>query len=379
VAAEGGRAGQPSGPGLARTLCVLFLAGVSCRYKVDLPGAVQDAAADAGGKKVPVDASVSFDLPLPVEKPAQTGDSCGGGQVFGQTQKVKLIFVLDRSASMQQRPFDGTQSRYWAAKQAILSAMRSHPNLEFGLDIFPQNPYQCMSGGNPSAIPDVQPSGNTQALIEGQLALCSPDGGCPAYANNSGANLALAKCYSFFSKDGYKQAQASKFVLLISDHDPNCAVDAGGDPCYQATQVASNLAFMEPGVQVFVISLSGEAGGCLRNIADSNASAFEAANSPAQFSTPATQSRLNDAVGGIVEFAERNLCRVLLMDQHGAANSNQLQVKIGDVVVPPDPSGKNGWNLDKYDVVVSEPWCSAAAANYTPPTVQSCQPTNGQP
>ncbi|HEX7598399.1 MAG TPA: VWA domain-containing protein, partial [Polyangia bacterium] len=165
-------------------MCVLFLAGVSCRYKVDLPGMVQDAAGEEGGRKATVDAGGSFDLPFSGERPAQTGDYCGMGLSPWMTQKVKLIFVLDRSASMQQHPFDGTQSRYSAAKQSILSAMKSHPNIEFGLDIFPQNPYQCMqSAGNPSAIPDVQPYANTQALIEGQLALCSPDGGCPAYAN----------------------------------------------------------------------------------------------------------------------------------------------------------------------------------------------------
>ena len=372
IAFEARRAGRCKRRCLASASWLLVLAGVSCTWPVQLPGAVDDAGMDASGTGEVEGPDASVDQFSSSDRRHFNGsDECPNPHFISLVpNSVEMIVALDRSTSMQQHAFDPTTTRWQAAQQAILAEIQNHPSIQFGLELFPWS-SDCSNGATCCAGQvSVSPAPNQSTSIATQMACGSGDAGCPIAGDDSPSPLALGHCRESFGREGF-QPHLFQFVLLMTDQDPTCAGDfSDGSPCSVAVNEASKLGAENVGVQTFVVALNGDAQStdCLPKIAAANAASF---NGGSQFFAATDPTGLGQQLDAIMSLAEANLCRFSLW--RAPNNPDQLDVTINGKSVAPDSSGQQGgWSLsDSSTLVFSGSSCSDLMAGHTP-AVRDC-------
>jgi hypothetical protein len=368
------RAGRPKGRCLANSPWLLVLAGMSCAWPVELPGAVaDDAGGDDGGAGGVGGVDAAIDLFSPSDRTQFYGsDDCPNPRSIRLVPNtVEMIIALDRSTSMQQHVFDST-TRWLAARQAVEVSTGAHPNIQFGLVQFP-SARDCGEQACCADRASLQPYHSTS--IDSQLACESGDAGCPVVGSDSPSDMALRRCRESFATEASWQ-RSSQFVLLITDQDPVCAGDVSTDttPCGVAIDEASKLG-QTLGVQTFLVSLNsdGNSTGCLAKIAAANAANFT--GNLEQFVVAPDQQQLGQQIDTIMTSVESNLCRFFL--RYAPNNPDQVVVMVNDAPVPYDPSGQQGWSLSDSDtLVLSGSFCTEIAGGQgdDTPIVTDCSP-----
>jgi hypothetical protein len=357
------------GIGVARvgTSWLLALTGLSCMYRVGLPG----SAGDAGGGGVQA-SDASIDQSRPNDKTGSSRpDECAYFRNLNvQQNQVEMIIALDRSTSMQKTAFDST-TRLQAAQQAVVASTGAHPGIQFGFEQFPSskecNGATCCAGGL-----SIQPAPNHAVSIQEQLTCGSSDLGCTVASSDSPSHLALQKCSQWYTSEG--QGSSSQFVLLITDQDPTCSGGASTDAslCSQAGDEVAKLTKL--GVQTFLVSLNGDAQStnCLASIpAGPSTSAGKS-----QFVVATDQAGLRAKLEAIMTTVEVNMCRFSLA--RPPDNPNQVVVTVDHDRVPSVASGQQaGWRFsdtDPSEVVLSGSYCSEFTSGQGAPTlaVQNC-------
>jgi hypothetical protein len=372
VATEGTRTGRPKGQGLASSLCLLVLAGVSCKVQVSLPSA--DSGPGDSGSGGARDTGVSFDAPpVSVEKTGSFSEQCRSNThgAYVSPYDVQMVIALDRSSSMQQKLFDGTMSRLQAAQAALKQALSEHTGIDYFLEPFPcAGPY-CYCGRG-STCCTVEPSLLTS--IENQMGCGFADGGwgCSPSGNDSPSHQALRLSREYLLNPRWSPPHAFRFILLITDKDPTCSGDASIDACGQAKdEAARNLI---SSVQTFVLSLNSDSSGtpCLQDIANASATA----GAPSQFSTATYQQELKQQIGEILTKVEKNRCWFYVDGPPNGQSStvNQpVQVMVDGNYLP----SERGYNYNPINktLVLDEAPCEAWLKSGDPaPTVTLCQP-----
>jgi hypothetical protein len=366
VETEGTRTDRLNSQGLASSLCLLVLAGVSCKVPVSLPSA--DSGPGDSGKGGVADASMSIDMPSQGEK---TGGRYGQDQCNttyrAVANTVEMIIALDRSTSMQKSSFDG-MTRLQAAQMAIGTATKAHDGIGFGLELFP---WPSCSGG--ATCCGGAPTKLTN--LESQMT-CNADGGCQSVGSDSPSHSALWKCYENLNATFSKKPPV-RFVLLITDKDPFCSGDAstGAPLCAQATDAAWKLAQL--GVQTFVLSLGSDVSStpCLQAIAETNAYELYV-DSGTQFFAVSNQQQLSQQIDSIMTKAEKNLCWFYLDGKPSGTTppSDQLEIVVNGNNVPRDGYSFNA-NSRSLEILGNSCDELLNASGGAIPTVSICQST----
>jgi hypothetical protein len=360
--------------GVARvsTSWLLALTGLSCMYRVGLPG----LAGDAGGDSVETGGVQASDASIDQSSPTDKTEfnhpvECWNFRNLSVVQnQVEMIIALDRSTSMQRAAFDST-TRLLAAQQAVVASTGDHPGIWFGLAQFPSS-KECNGATCCAGAMSIQPAPNHATNIQDQLTCGSGDPGCTVASSDSPSYSALQKCREWYTNEG--QASVSQFVLLITDQDPTCAGDSSTDAtlCNQAGDEVAKLAKL--GVQTSFVSLNSDAQSmnCLARIPAGPSTS--AGNS--QFMVATDQADLKAKLEAIMTAVEVNMCRFSL--GRTPDNAAQVVVTVNHDRVPFVSGGQQaGWRFsdsNPSEVVLSGSYCSDFSSGQGAPTlvVQNC-------
>jgi len=153
----------------------------------------------------------------------ETGDDCDNVVLEAEYETINLYFVVDRSASMEERLEGGTLSKYAHARIAIRDVLRlvGH-RVRFGAAVFPalssSEADVCQPGGEvfptragdpPACVPE---DGLGPVLTEllNTLAVLGTEGWTPTAATLDGITPTLA------------ELTGRTTVVLVTDGGPNC-------------------------------------------------------------------------------------------------------------------------------------------------------------
>ncbi|MFL5322502.1 MAG: vWA domain-containing protein [Myxococcaceae bacterium] len=207
-----------------------------------------------------------------------------------------LLLDFDVSGSMGTTVSGTSQSRYEVGRDAVNQLLSSNSSgFRYGLQLFGittstdscgvSNCYYSSSTACQSVLSDV----NTNTAIAAVLQAGGPDGSTPTATSITNA----------MARADMKDATRPRFMILITDGDPNCPSNTLTD-----TTTALNTA-KNAGVKTYVLSFNGgtasnlnamaQAGGTARNTTcDSANPCYYNASSPAQL-----QTALNDIVAAV--------------------------------------------------------------------------------
>ena len=141
--------------------------------------------------------------------------SCGGSPLDATFSPANILFVLDKSGSMD--------VNWTALEQAVSAAMVGDgASASYGLLLYPSNDSCGVGAGLDVAV---QPSADAAGPIEDALTAVVPGGGTPTAA-------ALSEALDYFYDEGSALA-GDKFVVLVTDGGPTCsdAASCGVDAC----------------------------------------------------------------------------------------------------------------------------------------------------
>lgn len=170
-----------------------------------------------------------------------------------------LLVVLDRSASMAPDGNDQKSDRWQGSVDAVEQVTSAFDDrVHFGLMTFPGQQQQGGGGrggrGDVCApgVTNVQIGANTGDDIKGALDAMDPGGYTPTAATLQEALKLLG------TTTISDQAVASpKYVLLVTDGDPNCSSGANGptsaDPVARQQSIDAIKALTNVGVQTYVV------------------------------------------------------------------------------------------------------------------------------
>ncbi|HYO93827.1 MAG TPA: hypothetical protein VER33_04915 [Polyangiaceae bacterium] len=215
---------------LVPSVCCLFIQGCGSSGGDDTSdaggisgrGAAGGAPSSSGGQfGVQLGGSTSSDAGSMNGEAGEGGGRCGGEAVNAKPRDVNLLFVIDRSESMQTIP-EGFSAPKWEAMvtalKATLGAVRG--KMGVGLQFFPDPAEGSAEVGcgmpleGELTIP-IDASELTVPLIERKLDDSLPTGSTPTAD-------ALALAHAYFTAGAGAQLVGEKFVLLALDGGPNC-------------------------------------------------------------------------------------------------------------------------------------------------------------
>ncbi len=191
-------------------------------------------------------------------------DVCGAHSVVSDHAVPDMLIVLDRSSSMSEQGNDNRTDRWGGSAKAVSSLVTKYSTgVNFGLMTFPGN-----SGGGgllgglfggmgaqcaPGAV-DV-PIGEDQGpAINQAISRMGPNGYTP-----TAATLEAALSVIGTPQVGDQRETAAKFVLLVTDGDPNCSSGFrpnGGnneDPQAREESIAAIQKLTKAGVKTYVV------------------------------------------------------------------------------------------------------------------------------
>lgn len=309
----------------------------------------------------------------------QEASSCGIVKTAAWFGAANVLFVLDKSASMNATP-DGYTKTKWAVlvDSFMVALQQSAPQVRYGMLLYPNAreaaSLSCEVAAGESAVNiGVGPAADCVPRINSLLASTIPSGGTPTAA-------ALRSVLDYYTVGAGTALEGTKHVVLITDGGPNCNaeltcdfaqctanVDRTGScgmavanccdptgaaagrpsPTLLCLDDASTLAAIQAlhlvGVRTFVIALPGSepyadyldqfatAGGVpLRGLAH-------------KYYSVAAESSLPEALTSIATSLVRQ-CEVPLLAP--PADSNALNIAIDCSPIPQQSGGVANWVYD---------------------------------
>jgi hypothetical protein len=192
-----------------------------------------------------------------------TGDANCGSQTSSTTrQPADILLVLDRSGSMDFSTTDDTNCRSsptsctarWPALTAAVSTTLTNTagSISWGLKLFSSSGSACgVNNGVEVAI-----SATSVPAIQAKVDTTTPGGNTP-----TAQAVTAATAYLKTVND-----QNSKYILLATDGEPNCAANGSSEPNVPAT-IDAITAAKSAGFLVYVIGI-GPSVGNLDNFAE---------------------------------------------------------------------------------------------------------------
>jgi hypothetical protein len=306
--------------------CLLLgVAGGGCQTLL-----LDDSSPDAGlpgaggkGGSGPSDASTSTDAHCPAGQPTAIPYS---------SDVPQALVLLDRSSAMSATFGAGTQLE--AALNAVQSIVSTYGGghggrqaIDFSFLDFPDPVASDCTGGNGCCASDP-----TMIFSDFENANSCTGGvglnGCFETANRPTAN-ALDRAADYFNG---QHGGSERYVILVSDDDPQGACPTSGSACSDAQAAENNLAGIP--VTTYVVAIGGGAP-CLSEIAASN-------QVPSPYYNVASEpTDLPYALQSIAQTISQNGCRLTL----SSPTSGNLKVEL-DMVPQQQDMGTtgDGWN-----------------------------------
>ncbi len=189
--------------GVAALLLSASVTGCGAKTGLLIPDAQVRAAVD-----VRADRTMCSDTPVPLNRPG-----------------ADVLFVIDRSGSMQTRREGGT--RWTTLASALTDAIaRADSRLQFGAKFFPRpfGPGDTLNDETGCSVTrgiDVTPRPGSESVILGTFVATMPIGGTPTAS-------ALREVGDFLRSRSSRNRTAA--VILATDGGPNCSTDITIDP-----------------------------------------------------------------------------------------------------------------------------------------------------
>jgi hypothetical protein len=153
------------------------------------------------------------------------GGGCGATAITANPPVVNVLLVVDKSASMDEKPTGFTASKWTALDDALKTTFdATQSKISYGLDLFPvagtdpKADYTCnLPAPTAPVVVPVQDGTKSGPLILAAIEdkANAPSGGTPTAA-------ALARADYYFTKGPGKALTGDKYVLLATDGGPNC-------------------------------------------------------------------------------------------------------------------------------------------------------------
>jgi Mg-chelatase subunit ChlD len=216
-------------------------------------GSAGQAPADAGSSQA-ADASIPGPSPLDAGAPAQENepDACQSHVAQGASAPPDMLIVLDRSGSMNPDSNDQRADRWGGSRTALQQVTAAFDErVNFGLMTFP-GPTPGGSRGNDNCsmgVVNVPVGPNQGDAIGMTLQGMNAEGRTPTALALQEALRVLGAVMT-----GPDQLVSAKYVLLVTDGDPNCG---GGnrdvDEAARTQTIAAIDALRAAGVKTFVV------------------------------------------------------------------------------------------------------------------------------
>lgn len=276
--------------------------------------------------------------------------ACVDGVLSLKKAVPTVMLVLDRSTSMD-RSFGGAGTRWESLTQALSVALPPvDQEIELGALLFPAVDGDSASCSVAFATDLVPALGNALPIL-GRMASTSPGGHTPT---------AVAMAVAGKLIEGMRAASSARALVLATDGAPNCNEDldpstctcasgggGGGNNCNQAILCLDDTRTVEiidalarTGLPTYVIGIQ-----------ESSSDFAQVLNEMAVAGgRPLTGGR--QSYYAATSEAELEQAFVTIRDQVGSCtwlsssvpdDDGSIEVKLGGVVVPHDPDGKDGW------------------------------------
>jgi hypothetical protein len=247
----------------------------------------------------------------------------------------QVLIALDRSAAMS-APFGTNETQFGAALNAIQSEVSSYSgahnsrrNIQFAFLDFPDLASDCngASGCCPSDV--------IMSYSDFEQANACNDSGpnsCFQLPNRPTAT-ALSKAYDYYDMyNGGSQRSNERYVLLVTDDDPQGSCPNNSAACSSALTQVNSLSSI--GVSTEVVAI-GTGAPCLTELAN------EQGMFPSPYYVASTPNDLPGAIDGVMQMVAQGSCRLTL----SSATSGHLTVVFNNVIQPQDNGTTgNGWN-----------------------------------
>ncbi len=176
--------------------------------------------------------------------------ACEATQLRSDVKTINVLFVVDKSASMNQlMPSVSGQTKWETTRAALVSLITSidgtsedtRAEVNFGLELFPYDPssFDSLDGQDPAVMCQV-PSGDSAVAVK----IDSFASGLRAISDALNAQIpsglvptaeALRQAYSYFTVGEGQCLRGSKWVLLVTNGDANCntGITCDSESCTQ--------------------------------------------------------------------------------------------------------------------------------------------------
>lgn len=146
--------------------------------------------------------------------------ACGGEEVTADPVVANVLFVLDKSGSMEATPDGFTKSKWDTLVSSLSSALDAvQDDILMGLELYPSGDTEADVCAIAAGIDvDVAPGDQALADIEAVLEAASPDGQTPTAA-------VLQAALEYFTDGPGADLEGGAFVVLATDGGPNCGTD----------------------------------------------------------------------------------------------------------------------------------------------------------
>lgn len=314
-----------------------LVVALGCTERVHLPGAISFDD-NAGGDFGP-DGSYRTDSSGDADS-VNSGNADSGSADSGACQWrfrslpvnrdiPKLVVALDLSLA-NAAATSGTLLQ--VAQKSLSDLLPSYEGaIQFGYEPFPAR--TCTDGTCCAAMDlRIKPIGTTADEIQRELT-CDVSGACRLDSEQSPSFSALLAARKYYEAEG---STVSRFVLLMTGHDPMCDGQPSG--CEDAVAETSRLAVM--GIKTIVVGLGAGADhtDCMARIATKGL--WSTAKRPSFASEAAT---LKPLLKTVFDSVSGHQCQLALKSKPG---TSQVVITFDDRFVPHDPKRANGWEFD---------------------------------
>lgn len=156
--------------------------------------------------------------------PSAAGAGCGSTRVAADPPLINVLIVVDKSASMNNKPAGFAVDKWTALHTALASTFdQTKAKISFGLELYPYSgktggalTSSCEMPAGDAVVVPVADGSKSAPLILKALDDNPPSGQTPTAA-------ALARADQYFTTGAGKALKGEKYVLLATDGGPNCS------------------------------------------------------------------------------------------------------------------------------------------------------------